>query len=812
MTSLVLHAASRVARRRVRMVTPDLHMLSASFQESQESLGTKERPPFRISFVSGRLVVNEHVVRSADFRPSAVRWSEKTAQTYTAGRLHLEGNGSLLFGFVAFGKDEHSAVPVPLHAELTPESFTTQFSDRIKEVTGEPAWRSGPDVDLSFALDANGLPGMKMKIGGEEVSPVLRMVNNAVVVDISVDVPDANLPSSAEYTLNWDGTSFEGSYTPSDGAGNSLPTLNWRGSLKSNSTADLEALAGPLHEVDLSLSDLMSLDPAGADSIAQQKFQDYIAYACDDGDRSTLLGIGKPILTPPEQQVIADFASYYQNTLCPAFITYSICRLSEEQGGPKNNLSDAEKLKLKYFWSDGKTLDKNYNLVSSRITQIAYETAQARLSLYVNDSKDWATILHDELKTTPQLNQAVMSFIANNYKLTQINAHSELLLALQPKPTIVLPTKAKCTLASDYHQTVWYYITGRSTARVVVKTDGSARNSPDDIATWIVDWVQRFCTSFATASQPPGGTLTAADYARAHEIAAEVEIEMTHLGGQQALRDIISRELAAGNNDRNLLGALQNFVKNSKFAKGLLKALALAAFMYGLISSISAFKNWSNLSDEQRAQAIVDMVDLGAKLLATIADADPPEIYRALTDWDSVMDDLAEDIARNMFSDLEEGEELFGPVLPGLAESGEGSAGSLFKQMFGEDSTLMEGATVLAAAGAVAFSTYQIYEDFKNDAGATREALDIIIGVANLAALTGTLLLAVGVETTATAALGPIGAAIGLVLALVEMFLPQPEPERPTDKYLDDHGRAFVSSLPAPDANWQPPKQGGAHA
>ena len=51
---------------------------------------------------------------------------------------------------------------------------------------------------------------------------------------------------------------------------------------------------------------------------------------------------------------------------------------------------------------------------------------------------------------------------------------------------------------------------------------------------------------------------------------------------------------------------------------------------------------------------------------------------------------------------------------------------------------------------------------------------------------------------------GPILALVGVVLTLVEMFLPHPRPESPVEEYVRAKVVPFVNNLPFPPTGWKP--------
>ncbi len=142
-------------------------------------------------------------------------------------------------------------------------------------------------------------------------------------------------------------------------------------------------------------------------------------------------------------------------------------------------------------------------------------------------------------------------------------------------------------------------------------------------------------------------------------------------------------------------------------------------------------------------------------------------------------------------------------------EAGEGVAKltSKWSKIAKVSSKIVKVVTVIALAAATAFAVWQTVHDFQNGESTAIKTLQIIQTVS-----TGLIFLieaGTGIATffgmTVCSAIPIVGVAImvvGLIVSIVLMFLPRKKEATEAEKFVDEHCKDFLNSLPLPDEEW----------
>ena len=730
--------------------------------------------------------------------------------------------GAMLSGVVAAGANESSAVVE--HVNLAPDDlvFNSEICRNLKATP--QVWEPGPPVAIGINIPENGDPPFaSATIANNDISDVsvLPPAGDETTVSVSMGVEEweydstfSNLgypiPASSNIALAFDGNSFSGEMVPC--GGDPSVTYGWRGTIAPavqsaahfNAHADLQQM-----DVPLSLMDLLSQSTDGAVDIAKQKFTDFILYAMDDW-RDRLFAVPKPPLSSTEQKTVSDNLNLYTQHVNDAFILKQLSVLTKDQGGPSDAISAADIDKIKYFWQRSLMNLEGYNDVSNRLTQISWINVNPRIQNYVTDNTtNWARQLFTALTAPHALNQAVLGFIASGFQLTQVNRNAELLLALSPTLTETMGTadnSVRCTMASLYHSKLMSRFGAQLSSSV---TYGSPQ-SVTQFANFLPTWIQGVRANIAEAGK--NANLSAGQTTMYQEIESSFAAAEQEQGGLAALATEISQGIAVQSGS-NLFAKISNWTKlnplGKKISGGAVKAINVAAFCYGLQNVIGAFKNWDNLTDAQKAQNVITTGELGINLLGIIADSGLPEAFGTLVKnaFNIDFEGLGEAISESLAQDLAQGEDFFSATVKWLGPDMEAPEKSAFTQTFESGARFMKGFAIVTAAAAVAFSAYKVYEDFDGHGQVANEVLDVLILTSNVVVLAGAIA-AFAVGECLMASLGPVGAVLGVILAIVSIFLPSPPPDRPSDDYMNDRGNSVLASLPTPKPGWDQTSSG----
>jgi hypothetical protein len=766
--------------------------------------------------LNGRnLSVNGRYIAKPVFSKSGVSWSEQTNLGYSTGSLQFAAHGAMLLGFVASGSspDKADGEPVTLVADQT--DFITQI---CRNPAASPqVWEPGPPlgigIDSSEAVVAPmavltdrptlpvqiavlpETPPANPKAGGNDAPPPSDD-GDSVALEIFIAETDLDndfhptypLPQDSRIELAFDGASFKGTMKPFDAPDK---TYLWRGTSPESTMrrAAAQAAAMVVHDTDLPLGimDLLSQDTANAASIAENKFNKFVIYGMDDDWREKLLGVNKPVLNDAEAAAFKDHASYFTNPkLWDAFLLRQLKGLPKEQGGPSTPISVDDGKKIDEFWTNGLLKLPEYGDASNRLTQLSYWEARPRIKEYtaVPDAF-WARKLYDALTTEKALRQAVLAFLASTGDPVQIYRHTELLDALSPTRTETVG-KETWTLATKYHSTVMERYTQQAGANVTL-------DHPSTVAAfeeWLPRWIEDYRQAATNLLKDPNST--AADRLQAQDVLNDLQKAEQAFGNTANMAHEVVADISAASG-KTLYGKLQSYFKSdkaSKIASGAGRLFSVGGFIFGLMTVIKLFKNWDNLSDEQKAEVVITTSELGVKLMGLVADFKAWEIIGKLADApDSIRTYFSSDIGKVMFK---EGDILYSEPFEAMADD-EAGWQARFERVFNEDSRFMKAFGVLAALAAVGFSSYKIYED-------RNAKVQTILNSLQLAADVCVLIGAAVATDCALSVLGPFGALAGVILMIVGMFESQPEPDRPADDYMNDRGNKALEELPAPSA------------
>ena len=142
-------------------------------------------------------------------------------------------------------------------------------------------------------------------------------------------------------------------------------------------------------------------------------------------------------------------------------------------------------------------------------------------------------------------------------------------------------------------------------------------------------------------------------------------------------------------------------------------------------------------------------------------------------------------------------------------EAGEGvtKLTSRWSKIANVSGVIVKVVTVIALAAATAFAVYQTILDFQNGESVAIKTLQIIQTVSTgivflIEAGSGIAALAGVTVCSAIPIVGVAIMVIGLIVSIVLMFLPRKKEPTKAEKFVDEHCKDFLNSLPLPDEGW----------
>ncbi len=808
---------------------PDLSALSVHYSSLSHEEGIPDGH-HTATLHNGQLLIDGRRIAKPNFKPGLVSWSEKTSAYATSGCLYAMARGGQLAGVIAHGKDEASATHSVVQLAMADLTFKTEV---CRTDQGSKDWVPGPPVSIGITIDAGllfptatlddiDIDALPLTPGPTDPGPVIDLAiqSGQDAVGGPFDGEPWVVPVKSRIGLSLDGDTFSGTMQVVSGG----PSIPWRGTAADNTPKALHAMAAPVAKtaaLDLSLIDLLSLDTAQAPGIARAKFNDFTVYGMHDDWRDQLFGITKPALDDETAAIFNSHPELFTDHVSDIAILRQLANLTSDQGGPSDPISADDQKKMDYFFDHDIMAKDGYNDLSAQITQLAWERANPRLRDYINDTSQpsWAQKMYDALTSQRGLTAAVLSYLGSGRDLTQINRTTDMLLALSPRADQRLPSKdgktsgPLATYASLYHGKI---MTALGMPGFESMDFPDTPEGQKEYVDFLASWFQQLLTDAAARvdgsnpndpnAPPPMPTPKQAMY-------AELEIELTAAKQlPNGLRNLavevvagIAQAPGAPSKPNSLVAKLQSWSAKSLLKSSVLKAIKVGSAAYGMFNVISAFNNWTSLSDKEKAQTVILASELPINLLELAAEFEVPATMSKIINYFRTDPEAADVIERGLIIDLPDDEFFFNPILrwaaPALEDEGS-EAASLFTRLFGEGSEFLKAFGIAAAVAALGFNCYQIYED--HDGSKTTIALDSLQLVAGSMMLAGAVA-AMVVGECAFATLGPVGAVLGVILMIVAMIIGTPKPEKPTDKYMDDRGRNALAALSSPPPDWRKP-------
>lgn len=785
----------------------------------------------------GRIVVNEQTIIQPRFERNAVTWTQKTATHFTAGVLHFTPDGLAFSGAVSLGADEASAVSHTVSGAVPPTVYSSKVAKTGAAETPTPpttddGWTDGVTVTLGYELDAGGEPTQIIKINDVDalgftalaVDPATQ--NLRLFINYDPDIAPEGYkrsprwPTSGQIEFSWDGLSFAGTMTEYDPAAGDKSALQyaWKGNTPAQPalttwrrTAAGLKLATRLAVKELSVTELQAISPEGVQGKSFEMLVQNMKWAMKDDWRTSFFSETKPDLNQSRIDLIKKNLDFYTDKFAPAYLGWGFANMAGP-GAPQNPLDAAGKKKLHYYMSVGLAQEKGYNAQSQGLFLQAFIASSPRLQEYIKDGgENWAHKLYDAITTVPMINQVVNQVKAAG-NMERANRYAELLTALQPSG-----------------QLARQYLTRISLTSMIGHASNVNLDDPDAIMEWLPHAIQAFIDHYLTApDNPTKQQLALAEAAKELKQAAEAFQSVTGLA--RAATEVLVALKPAGGAQQGLWERLSDFdltwgQRYPKLAKltGVIKVLAWSGGIYGLITG---FKNWDQMKPEEKTALIATTVQLGAETIAGV----PGLLESGKTSMEDLIA-LRNRLAGQQANDLAEEAIAVGEAEVGCWDAfcqgfwrmvnwirdkcAAGVDAFMRDPATGELTRLgkfMRGATAFAKiigvlvtgvlAGVVC---YQFAQDLMSGAPLGQQVLD---GVSSVAAAAETICLAVGVfvESVVLTVCTAVFAIIGLVAAIVLLFLPQPQPESPVDKFMNQVIRPFVAKLDNPPADWTAPQ------
>ncbi|WP_050406414.1 hypothetical protein [Bradyrhizobium embrapense] len=758
----------------------------------------------RLSLEGGKVTVNRQPIVAPYFSGDTLTWSQKTDLGFSSGVIHFTRDRFAFGGQIHLGLHESVAVAHEVCGAVPPTVFMTQVA-RAPALGGPTD--AGVAVTLGYELDPNGgLPISIIRFADEDVTTYCGMTinkDNLLQLDIPFMAQFAKpgfgisplWPASGAIAFANDGLSFSGSLHKYDPAtGEQTPqAFAWSGRAHAASqpATATAAVAPRLVAIsNLSIAELVTLQPDP--KLLQENAQDLLIqntkWAMNPDWLGQFFGETRPQLPQSRIDTINLDLPFYQTKFAPAYLGWGFSHMTGP-GAPSHTLSAAESDKLDLFLTKGLGDDPGYNRQNNALVIDAYIMTKPRIQDYINDGAEkWAKALFDQVTTDQQIN-LMMNRIITTHDMTLVNNTSTLLTCLQPSGE----------LAQKYH-TCFVLRPAIALANDVIFTD------PDDIKTWLGDMIAQFIKIYIVTPTNPTQTRL-----RLQAAADELQTIMKDAGkaaelGAAATDFLISLHDLGFN---NIAAAESKLAKYGPKVAGLFKMIAFGG---GLLYAFKGFLDWNKLDDTGKANTIVTTIMLAGQAAESV-----PSMIKSVSEGFKNFSFRERGQLELTFSDrnvLTHAEFEMGKVDEEFVRKGAAEVRAAFRadgqiagnatkwgKYFQNINKALKWLGVAVSAAFAVINTIEFNKVLSDPNSSVRDKA--FSGIVAVAGLCETVCLTLNLAFSA-ACFGPaaaIFAVIGVVFMIVQMFEPQPKPESPVDKFMDDVVKPFLAAWTPPPAD-----------
>ena len=452
----------------------------------------------RVHIDGDKVFVEGHRVSNPITKGNTLYWYNTKPGMATCGHLSFDKSRTGFVGHIGFGSDSANLNVRSVVGGVAPSRFKTKISKeenmwddkKMKCKASESDFYDGPEVEIGFKVVNQKLVYvLKMVIDSHTVDLHEENIATTVVSDpetheltfsIGKDSGAASnamkyplqFPFATEFTISYDFKSFKG-YTDLGTAGGDISTHHcWNGALQPQAipshvvSATMHPKAAYVEEVDsgsgsLTVMHLFALctKPEKVQDTSQTILVKLMKAKMSSDTLKDIFAQNPPLLDPPEQ-AIADRkgASDFYSDFSMAFIGQAFGTTPPDDAA---KLSDAERLKIKYYLQNTMPKKPAYTDQSNACYLQAFLQLQPGLKDYLDDQEKnhpedkhyWATQLYNYITSPDQINNvATRILFYTGDGLEMVRTFSDVLHILQPESADFDPKKL---LAVQYTKMIY---------------------------------------------------------------------------------------------------------------------------------------------------------------------------------------------------------------------------------------------------------------------------------------------------------------------------------------------------------------------
>ncbi len=519
-----------------------------------------------------------------------------------------------------------------------------------------------------------------------------------------------------------------------------------------------------LNDPQLSVEALININPNidGKDVVsaeAEKMFMKGVHYFMDDDLRTKFIGPKEDLNTlyPGIVSVMEKNKEFYQKFSIP-YLSYILANSASLKD--YDSVKRLDKIKIQDYMSGELSREKGYQQQAAALYSFLYPIKQPQIQPYVSNAAHWADETLKYLTNSNYINMiAGRILFMHDFTFEDVNHFVKVLNLLDAT------SDKSSKLLSTYNKAGILAMLGKQNVDIADK----------DITASYAQWLNEFVEKFRASPDPQVVQTVNSILAIRAALGSYIEVAKNivlslHQPGYVSMETAASKleELLTKSTGERLKGVVTPTI------------CSFLVIGLGIFNLQKAFKGWAYLTDKERFACVVDAIGVAEGILKVVFD-----VTKAIKPgwFTTAMNNMAVSSEVKPLVDGEKAVTQIGREVNAAGEVEEASSlGRLFGKFLG---TALKALGVIVSIGMLILSVCDIVEGFK-----THNTTQIVFGflnaaVAFLGVVVGVLEI-MGVATSFCAGLGVVLVVVGIILAIVSMFIPQSQPPNPVDVFVDN--------------------------
>lgn len=559
------------------------------------------------------------------------------------------------------------------------------------------------------------------------------------------------------------------------------------------------------------------------------KMSAHAAYYYDD-EVKDYIGIAKPTvsdtgdLTSAQAKIAEKNREFFINGLALSYLSYSYSKSTNEKlSKPITDIPDYEN-KIKYYMQGNDkgcmSTASEYQEAANDLYKLVYAANVPGLGDYLSDPdrKTWARKLYEYCNNPSILNGLILTNMVDADN-TRINHLCTMLDVLDSSSQVKLEGDDKEEKLYSYSVALRKQVTDLTLKYAFKNVKLPDKNDKEGVKA-LADTIAQFLKMyFQNLSNKAFTNWTQEIYDEAYqdlEAAAEAAGYADMKAYVDHIADIAADTAVAlvGLDNPDMPSRIVKFFKDNPNVS---KVFCMAFYTTGVMTLILGFTNWSKLSSVEKTELIGGAATIGLIALNDIVSWKACSVFKstygALKQADSVIMASCQesDFVKALVGSSGSMEDTLTELGTGMGQlateqSDILAAASKWMDVCKIATAAAKVATVFMMAAALGFQIYETAKDFASGQPPAIKAMDIIedisCGICFLAeAGSGVIALCGGAVCSAIPVVGTIFAVVGIIAAVVMLFLHRKQPPAPIETFIQKRCVPFVKQI-SPTQKW----------